>query len=97
MSVERKIFNIDKELNKLYIRKDRLDAEIRQKSQLRMVFTRHANLTTKIQEQLKLRKECQEEVSGKKLRVWLKAEHPEVYEKFFGSEKKEGQANEHEE
>jgi len=87
MSVEQKIFNIDKELNKLYKRRDRLEAEIKQKSQLHRVFTRHAYLTTKIQEQLKLRRECQEKAGNKRLRDWLKVEHPEVYNKFFDSEK----------
>jgi len=90
MNVEGRIFNIDKELNELYKQRNRLMVQIRQRPQLHRVYVRYSNLMIKIREQLKLRRECQNKVSGDKLRVWLKTEHPEVYEKFFGSEKKGG-------
>ena len=88
MSIEQKIYNIDKELNELYKQRDKLMAEIKQKPQLHKAYVKYSNLMTKIRKQLKLRRECQNKISGQKLRIWLKAEHPEIYEKFFGS--KEG-------
>lgn len=88
MNIEGKIFNIDKELDRLYRRRNKLAAGIRQKSQSHRICIEYSKITDKIREQLKLRRECQNKISGKRLRDWLRSEHPEVYEKFFGSEEK---------
>jgi len=88
MTVEGKIYNIDRELDKLYKQRDKLAAKLEQtpETHKRFVAVRYSGLMTRIREQLKLRRECQDETSGKRLKIWLKAEHPEVYEKFFGPE-----------
>jgi len=93
MNVEQKTFNIDQELGKLYKRRNKLMVEIKRKPQFHQVYVRYSNLMTKIREQLRLKRECQEYAGNKRLRDWLEVEHPEIYKKFFGSEGKEENNN----
>lgn len=85
MSVEQKIYNIDLGLSKLYKRRDRLMAEIEQRPEIHRLYRRYSSLITEIRIQLRLKMAYQEGAGNKRLKDWLKAEHPEIYEKFFGS------------